>query len=77
MLFMFKNGFVFNSSEIATIEKLDPTTMSSAISRLTLKNGTVKYISKEEENNIVEPLLYNNEIRIVSKIVDKDIWEEK
>lgn len=70
MLFMFKDGFVFNSSEIATMEKFDTTTTTM----LTLKNGTIKYISREEENNIVEPLLLNNEIKVVSKVINKDVW---
>lgn len=73
MLFMFKDGFIFNSSEIATIEKLDTTTTTM----LTLKNGTIKYISREDENNIVEPLLLNNKIKVISKAIDKDVWREE
>lgn len=72
MLFMLTQDLLFSSDEISTLEKIE----KSEMSRLTLKNGIVKYLNQKEVNRIVTPLFNSNKITVVNDIIDKDNWEE-
>ena len=72
MLFMLTQDLLFSSDEILTLEKIE----KSERSRLTLKNGTVKYLSQKEVDRILTPLFDSNKITVVNDIIDKDNWEE-